>query len=396
MRMGGASVDELKDEVSIEIDRIYEEMVELSDLIHSNPEIRLEEFKAAKWLTGKLEKYGFRVTRGVGGMETAFKAAHSVEGEKPVIAFLAEYDALPGLGHACGHNVSGAASLAAAIGLSAVMDRHHIVGCVLVLGTSAEENYGGKVRLVKEGVFDGVDAAMMVHAYDANAVYPVTLAVDAVQFEFKGRAAHAAAAPHKGINALDAIIQTFNAINALRQHVRDDARIHGIITEGGIAPNIIPERGVARFYIRAEDRKYLDELTERVKNCARGAALATGCELEISHFGPRINDVKVNKVLAETFRKNLQRFVTDIREDVVLGSTDMGNVSYVVPSIHPLISITDKEMPLHTREFAEAAASRRAHDALRVAAKSLSMTAIDLLRSTKIDEVKREFIGSMP
>jgi len=388
-----ASLDELKYEVSEEIDRIRNKMIELSDKIHANPELSFKEFKASKWLTSELEENGFIVQLGIADLKTAFKATWCAMGEKPTICFMVEYDALPDIGHACGHHMSGVASVTAAIALSKVMKRHGLGGRVIALGTPGEELYAGKVHLIKVGAFNGVDVAMMVHASDRNVLRCRLLALDALQFNFKGKPAHAAAAPYMGINALNAVLLTFHAIDALRQHVRSDVRIHGIITEGGKAPNIVPEKASARFYIRATERWYLNEVTEKVKNCAKGAALATGASLEITNFEPSLDDMINNPTLCEVFRKNWKRFTTDIiDEKEPLGSSDVGNVSHVVPTIQPEISIAPEGTVPHTREFAEAGISEKAHQALVVAAKSMAMTAIDILYTPELlEKIKQDF-----
>ncbi len=387
------SVEELKEEVINEVDRIKDRMIELSDRIHDNPEISFEEFKASQWLASELKNHGFNVEMRVAGLETAFKATYRIAGERPVVCFMVEYDALPDLGHACGHHMSGVASTAAAIALKKVTERHKLSGTVMALGTPGEELYAGKVHLIKAGIFKEVDVAMMVHAFDRNVLRPPFLALDAWQFDFKGKPAHASGAPHEGINALNAVLLTFRAIDALRQHVKSDVRIHGIITKGGKAPNIVPDEASARFYVRAKERTYLDEVSEKVKNCARGAAIATGAELEISSFEPSLDDLITNPTLSELFRNNWERFTKDILEEISesLGSSDVGNVSHVVPTIHPMIAIAPRGILPHTREFTEAGKSEKAHQALIIAAKTLAMTALDvMLNPTLVDKMKKE------
>ncbi|MEM2961276.1 MAG: M20 family metallopeptidase [Candidatus Bathyarchaeia archaeon] len=391
------SITKLKEEVAEEVNKIRDRMVELSDKIHGNPELSFEEFKASKWLASELEEHGFNVQIGIANLETAFKATYRVAGEKPIICLMVEYDALPDIGHACGHHMSGVASVTAAIALSKVMQRYGLDGSIVALGTPGEELYAGKIPLIKAGAFDGVDAAMMVHAADKNVLRSSLLALDALQFDFKGKPAHASAAPHMGINALNAVLLTFRAIDALRQHVRSDVRIHGIITEGGKAPNIVPEKASARFYVRSTERWYLDEVTEKVKNCARGAALATGASLEIISFEPSMDDMINNTTLCELFRKNWAQFTTDILDqEEPLGSSDVGNVSHVVPAIQPEISIAPEGTTPHTREFAEAGISEKAHQAIVIAAKTMSMTAIDLLSIPEIvDKIRQDFSQSL-
>jgi amidohydrolase len=326
------------------------------------------------------------------GMETAFKATYKGKSEKPKIAFLAEYDALPEIGHGCGHNLIGTASIGAAIGLAKEMQK--LPGTILVLGTPAEETYGAKVPMVKKGVFEGIDAAMMVHPSNLNAVEATSLAMDAIEFTFKGKAAHAAAAPHLGIDAVDAVTLMFAAVDALREHVREDARIHRIITEGGKTPNIIPEKAVARFYIRASTKEYLKELVKKVKNCARGAVLATGTKLTLRYYENSFENLVINSALAEVFKRNLLELgVREISWRVAMkGSTDMGLLSKVVPTIHPYLAIASENVALHSREFARAANSKKGHGAMILAAKAIAMTAIDLLYLPSIlEDVKEEF-----
>jgi amidohydrolase len=308
---------------------------------------------------------------------------------------MAEYDALPDLGHACGHNLSGVASITAAIALSKILSKNHFDGTILVMGTPGEELYSGKVSLIRAGAFQNVDVAMMVHMFDRNVSAPISLALDALDFHFRGKAAHAAGAPHEGVNALNGVIQTFVGIDALRQHIRDDARIHGIITHGGVAPNIVPEKASARFYVRARARQYLDEVTEKVKNCARGAALATGAQVEIKNFEASVDDLISNRSLVEAFERNWSYFTPDIQKAGAFGSTDVGNVSHVVPTIQPLVSITPGIMP-HTREFAEATAGEKGHRALAIGAKTLAMTALDLFTNPELLGRIKEDFSQMP
>jgi amidohydrolase len=349
-----------------------------------------KEFKAVKVLTEELSKHGFAVEKGIADLKTAFKAEYKGIEEGPIVGILAEYDALP-MGHACGHNIIGAAAIGAGIALSRVMNQ--LPGKLIIYGTPAEETDGAKVTMCEKGVFDEIDMAMMIHPGDRNVVKNKSLAMDAIEFVYHGRAAHAAAAPHEGINALDGVIMLFNSINALRQQLKDDVRIHGIITEGGVAPNIIPEKAVARFYIRAAERSYLDEVVQKVNKCAEGAAISTGCRLEHSNFELSFDNLVTNTVLAEVFENNLRELgepLDEARE--MMGSTDMGNVSHVVPAIHPYIAIGDKGLPGHTKEFLEAAGSSRGHKGLIIGAKVLAMTAVDLLAGPEIiKKAKEEF-----
>lgn len=385
-------MDTRKNSIIKEVTALKKDLVGLADEIHRNPETGHKEFKAVELLTGELAKHGFELEKGICGLPTAFKAVYRGKGEGPSVAFLAEYDALPGMGHACGHNLIGTMSIGAAIALSKVMDE--IPGRIVVFGTPAEETDGGKVTMAAKGVFDEVDVAMMVHPGDRNYIKSSSLAMDAIEFTYTGKAAHAASSPHEGINALDAVILLFNGINALRQQLKDDVRIHGIITEGGVAPNIIPERAVARFYVRAAERNYLDRVVEKVMACAQGAALATGAKLSTRNFELSFDNLITNEKLADTFEKNLRELgVDDIKPSKEgMGSTDMGNVSHRVPAIHPHIAIAPEGTASHSQLFLEAAVSPAAHDALELGAKALALTGYDILTDTELlKEIKREF-----
>ncbi len=357
------------------VDEYAQEIKALARNIGEHPELGFQEYKAAKWLGSALQDAGFEVSYGTAGMETAF---HAQLGEgSPKIALLCEYDALPELGHACGHNLIGAASVGAALALAKCITE--ITGTLVVLGAPAEETGGGKVKLVEAGVFQTIDAAMMFHPSAVNLLRSSSNALDAYEFVFKGKAAHAAAAPEEGVNALDGVIQLFNGINALRQHLKDDVRIHGIISEGGTAPNVVPERAVARFYFRAASRAYLDEVRERILQAARGAALMTGTAVEWRQFELSNDNLISNSALARAFGANLELLgVTDVQEyEATGGSSDMGNVSHVVPAIHPYLSVGEK-LVSHTPEFAQACLSPQGLEVAVVAAKALALTAYDL------------------
>jgi amidohydrolase len=378
----------MKADALLAIDRMKPRMIELSDRLHENPELSYQEYRARDWLTEELETKGFTVVRGIAGLKTAFKATFKREKEHPLVCFMVEYDALPDIGHACGHNVHGTASIAASIAVRHVMETHRVDGSVMALGTPGEELYSGKVAILKAGCFQGVDLAMMVHAYHRDVVQSALLALDALEFTFRGKPAHAAGSPHEGVNALNAARLTFAGIDALRQHVRDDVRIHGIIREGGNAVNVVPERASVRFMVRSKDRWYLNDVTEKVKNCARGAALMTGAELEISHFEPSVDNLISVRSLKQAYRENWERMFGGIEEEMArpTGSSDVGSVSHVVPTLYPRVSIAPQGILQHTREFAEAAGSEKAHDGLIRAAKALATTALDFLTSKELRE----------
>ncbi|MFS0635391.1 M20 family metallopeptidase [Mesobacillus foraminis] len=377
-----------------EIERNQKEFYDISIYIGENPELGHEEFKASEILTRTLRKHDFSVELGTCNLPTAFTATFDSGKEGPVVAFMAEYDALPEVGHACGHNLIGTMGVAAGIGLSKVVSKTG--GKVIVFGTPAEETSGGKVTMAEEGIFDSVDVALMVHPLDRYTKSGPSLAMDAIQFEFYGKSAHAAASPHQGINALDAVIQLFNSINALRQHITPDARIHGIISEGGKAANVVPDYAVAQFYVRAAKRSYVNELVEKVKHCAEGAALQTGATVKSSFYEFSYDDMITNNELSEAFTKELislgvdEAEILDQRDGT--GSLDMGNVSQVVPSIHPYIKITNENYACHTNEFREAAMSEQAREAMIRGAKAMALTGYEVLTNpVLLRKIKAEF-----
>jgi amidohydrolase len=383
-------IEKLKAKVRDSIETQREQLIQLSLNIHDNPELGFKEEKAATWLTGYLEDSGFHIERGIAGLATAFRASYGQE--RPRIALLAEYDALPKIGHGCGHNIIGVSAVGAGVASKRLIDS--LGGSVAVMGTPGEENYGGKIDMVKGGAFKEVDVAMIVHPDTRNMPTEDALACISLEVEFFGRPAHAAGEPHKAINALDAMILAFTSINALRQHIRRDARIHGIITDGGEAPNIIPGHSAGVFSVRALDNDYLSELKNRVLNCFAGASVASGTRLEYRWRDRTYAPMKSNMILSGLFKHNLEslgRAVEDFDPRSGLGSTDMGNVSQVVPSIHPTIAIAPREVLIHTPEFAAATISEAGHSALLDAAKAMAMTVADILQPGTIDRIRQEF-----
>jgi amidohydrolase len=384
-------VAELKASVIAKVEAQRRELRNLSLKIHANPELGFKEVKAAGWLAQYLEKNGFSVERGICELETAFRGSYG-EGS-PAVALLAEYDALPRLGHACGHNLIASGSVGAAIAAKAAIDRFG--GSVQVIGTPAEELYGGKVIMVERGAFNRLDAAMMVHPGSHNAAVTPALACIALEVEFFGRAAHAAGHPEAGINALEAMLLSFAAINALRQHIKDKARIHGIITDGGEAANIVPAHSAGNFLVRAEDDAYLDELKEKVLDCFVGGATATDARLEYHWGETRYAPMRNNLTLAKLFRQNmlsLGRRMPLSDPERSFGSTDMGNVSQVVPGIHPGVAIVSPEVVNHSPEFALAASSEAGIEGMLDAAKAMAMTIVNLVAIPEtMTKVKREF-----
>ncbi|MFC1892669.1 M20 family metallopeptidase [Chloroflexota bacterium] len=372
-----------------EIDSRRERLIELSRQIHANPETGLQEIKAAAWLTEYLEENGFSVERGICSLPTAFRGSYGQKG--PAIAIFAEYDALPDIGHACGHNLIASCAVGAAVAAKPAIDRYG--GRILVMGTPAEEIQGGKVIIADRGGFQDLDIAMMVHPGATDTTTARALAAQTLETEFFGKAAHAAAEPEVGINALEAMLLSFAAINSLRQHIRASARIHGIITDGGAVANIVPAHSAGNFLVRAEDDIYLDELKERVLNCFTGAAAATGARLEYRWGDTRYATMRNNLTLAELFRHNMERLGRKMQTTShTIGSTDMGNVSQLVPSIHPFVAIAQPEVLNHSPEFAAAASSEAASQGLLDAAKALAMTVVDLVSSPQlVTRIREEF-----
>src|SRR4029453_731359 len=310
----------------------------LSHQIHANPELCFKEEKASAWLSEFLARHGAQVERGVGGLPTAFRATIPGQGPGPTVAILAEYDALPGIGHACGHNVIATSGAGAGAALAAALKTLPFAGRIQVIGTPAEEGGAGKVRLMEAGVFKDVDAAMMIHGRPGTQVWRPSLGIIKVKVEFLGRAAHASSWPWSGVNALNAMIQLFVSLDQMRQQIKPDARIHGIITKGGDQANIILEYTASEFYLRAPSKDYCKELLRRFEGCAQGAATATGCRVTVTS-DPTIHDpLKANVTMAELFGKNLERIDFPVDPDdgeAGYGSTDCGNVSQALPTIHP-------------------------------------------------------------
>lgn len=381
-----------KDAICQAVDRLAERLEGLSHKIHDSPELGYQETKACGWLSEFLGDQGFEVEKGVGGVDTAFRATIET-GDGPTIAILCEYDALPGIGHACGHNVIAASGAGAGAALAAIKSQLP-GGRVQVIGTPAEEGGGGKVRLIQSGLFKDVDCAMMIHGFDRTRLHQDLLGIARATFEFAGKASHASADPWEGVNALDACIQTFNSISMLRQQVRPECRIHGIINNGGAAANIIPEYAAATFYVRAPRIDMMWELYKRVVGCAEGAARATGATLKVTQHDTVYEPMKRNQTLLDLFAANMKTVGLSEGEPIPdrLGSSDIGNVSQVVPAIQPMIGIAPTGMAIHTRDFADAATKPLAKAGLLAAAKTMAMTTLDLLAEpARVKAAKEEF-----
>jgi len=392
-----ATLDELKTKICGAVDALAGELEAISHKIHANPELCFKEEKAAAWLTEFLEQKGLKVERGIGGLPTAFRATVPGSAPGPTIAIMAEYDALPKIGHACGHNVIATSGAGAGAALAVALGTLPFAGAIHVIGTPAEEGGAGKVRLMNAGAFKGVEAALMIHPRCGTRIWRPSLGIIKVNAEFHGKAAHASSWPWRGANALNAVIQLFVGLDAMRQQLRPEARVHGIISHGGDQPNIIPEYTAAEFYLRSESKEYLQELFRRFEGCAQGAAAATGCTVTIT-MDPIVHDpLKPNSTMAALFEKNLERidFPVDPEDpEAGYGSTDCGNVSQVIPTIHPYIRISPDGVPGHSREFAEWAKSPMARTGMVAAAKALAMTALDLLASpAELKKAKEERVG---
>lgn len=354
----------------------------LSDYIYHNPELGNQEFKSSKAIMNYLEKNNFVVESGVADIETAFVATYDSNKPGATIAYLCEYDALPSIGHGCGHNTIGAMSAGAGVVLSKVIDE--LGGKVLVFGTPAEETNGAKVPMTRAGCFDDCDAVMMVHPSTHTKESGTSLAIQPLQFTYRGQTAHAAGCPEKGINALNAVISLFNGIDALRQHVTSDVRMHGVIVNGGEAANVVPDLAVTQWYFRASTKEVLEPVLEQVKNIAKGAALITGATLEMDEFEYPYDDLKTDETLSNLFNNNLRSLGIEeiLPRDKVSGSVDIGNISNVAPTIHPYISITNDDVISHSVEMASATLTPLAHDRMVIAMQALALTGIDVLKNT--------------
>jgi len=382
--------------IDARIDRERDALTKLARDIHAHPELRFEEHEAAKNIAAYLERIGFSVERGVGGMPTAFRARAGKSGG-PRVAVLAEYDALPEIGHACGHNLIAAGGVGAFVGAAEVAEQ--VGGEVVLLGTPAEEGGGGKIKLIEAGAFDGACAALMFHPFDRDILSHPFLALCTYHFRFAGKASHAAAAPHDGKNALVACMDTFRLIDSQRPTFKDGVRVHGIVRDGGgQASNVIPESASCEIVVRALDDVEHARVRAVVERCARAAAMASDVEIAWDvHEGYR--SMNVNRAIARAFGAHceaLGRRAKDVDPTAGTGSTDMGDVSHVVPSIHPMLGIVDQgTTTIHQRDFATAAASDRGVDTALLAAKAMARTAIEILSDASLrDRVMAEFTAS--
>lgn len=388
--------DSLRPRLEREIARLWPALEALSRALYRRAELSLEEFESARLLTRFLEREGFRVRRGVAGLPTAFVARRKLGRGGPRLAFLAEYDALPGIGHACGHHLIGAAAAGAGAALARTLSG--LPGEVVVVGTPAEETIGGKVLMAERGVFRGIDCALMFHPSTENRVYTTSLACHSLQVTFHGRSAHAVSSPEKGINALDALIRLFVDLHRLRHRLPREVRMPGVIVEGGQRANIVPDRAVGRFTLRARDLAALARVEQRFREAVCVAARGTGARCSIRSLDHPYAEMVTNRVLADLFKRELRRLgrrtVDAPRKK--MGSLDMGNVSQIVPSIHPYVAVAPHSVPLHSRGFARLAGGPRGRAGLRVATRSLAMVGLTVLSDhDTLGHARREFHAAL-
>jgi amidohydrolase len=390
----GIDLEGWKARIRTAVQDLRGQLLATSHDIHANPELLFTEHRASARLADELERGGLRVERGVGGLATAFRAELPGGEAGPTLAILAEYDALPGIGHACGHNIIAASALGA--GLALARSGQRFPGRVLIIGTPAEEGGGGKILLAQAGVFDDVDASFMLHPSRSDMVLRSSLASSRIELTFHGKASHAAGAPDLGINALEAVIQTFVGVNARRLQMRADARVHGIVTHGGDAVNIIPARASARFSVRARDRAYQRQLVAMLRHAAEAGATATGARLEWAETRGYDNTVP-NPTIADVMARNmaaLGRTAIAPAPNERMGSTDMGDISQILPAVHAYFAIVPESIANHTVEFAVAAASPAGDAAVLDGATTMAMTAAELLAETSlIAQARAEFEG---
>jgi amidohydrolase len=399
---GAVDVDAARAAATAAIDANADDLVRLSKFIHAHPEVALEEMQSSAACADFLEEHGFAVARAVAGLPTGF-AAHAGDGA-PRVAYLSEYDALPNLGHGCGHNLIAIAGIGAGIGLAAALPHLGGRGRVDVFGTPAEEAVGGKIIMADAGIFDGVAAALGAHPGTIEAFCPTVpgsgdaLACVLIRITFHGRSAHAAADPHSGINALNAVIEVFNGINALRQHIPTDARIHGIVTHGGDAPNVVPHFAQAEFYVRAATLPAMERLVDQVHRIAEGAALITGATLDLQMPEQANSDMITNYTMAARLSRHLDgvgMHLPEAKPEPATGSTDWGNVSYVVPSVETSYPILDRVCTWHSQEVVDAADSQLGYANTLTVARAMALTGVDLIAEPALLEaVQQEFAAA--
>jgi amidohydrolase len=383
----------LRAEIDTAVDTVARTLLDVSHAIHERPELAFEEHFACEILANTLRNHALTVETGVYTLETAFETTINPDLDGPTVAVLAEYDALPDIGHACGHNIIATTALGAALALNSVASQ--LPGRVKLLGTPAEERGGGKELMARAGAFEGIDAALMIHPAGVNLATMPSICIAEVEVIYHGKASHASAMPHKGINALDGLLLAYQAISNLRQHIRSTERIHGIVEEGGSAPNIVPDRTVGQFYVRAANEKDLAKLKPRVQACFEAGATGSGCTVDVNWAGVDYLDLNTNWPLADRFRhhaEQLGRSFVDHEQALKFGagSTDMGNVSYRLPSIHPMLAVAPPSVVIHNPEFAQWARSEKGDAAVIDGAKALAQTAAEYLLSPELQRQSAE------
>ena len=383
---------ELKEKLAQAVKENLQDAIALNDDLADHPELSGEEYESSRKIVELLKHKGFDVEYPFAGLPTSFKATYGRNDHKYKVAIMTEYDALPGIGHACGHCVSGAISVLAGIAASKLQDA--LDADIDVIGTPVEETDGAKCALIKKGVFDHYDMAMMIHLYDQNLIYCTLNGLASYLYTFHGKAAHASAAPWDGINALNAAQLMFHGTDCLRQHVTPDVRIHGVIRNGGEAPNIVPEEASAEFYVRALDLDYMMDVVRKVDDCAAGGALATQCTWDKVETAATYANMRRNYTGEDTLREIYEELDIDINGDheKIFGSSDAGNVSFVCPTFHPTLQIVDRGVPIHTREFAQAVKTERAHEAIALGANVIALQIAKIFSDeNKIKQMKADF-----
>lgn len=383
---------ELKEKIAQAVKENLQDAIALNDDLADHPELSGEEYESSRKIVELLKRKGFEVEYPFAGLPTSFKATYGRNDHKYKVAIMTEYDALPGIGHACGHCVSGAISVLAGIAASKLQDA--LDADIDVIGTPVEETDGAKCALIKKGVFDHYDMAMMIHLYDQNLIYCTLNGLASYLYTFHGKAAHASAAPWDGINALNAAQLMFHGTDCLRQHVTPDVRIHGVIRNGGEAPNIVPEEASAEFYVRSLDLDYMMDVVRKVDDCAAGGALATQCTWDKVETAATYANMRRNYTGEDTLREIYEELDIDINGDheKIFGSSDAGNVSFVCPTFHPTLQIVDRGVPIHTREFAQAVKTERAHEAIALGANVIALQIAKIFSDeNKIKQMKADF-----
>ena len=383
---------ELKEKIAQAVKENLQDAIALNDDLADHPELSGEEYESSRKIVELLKHKGFDVEYPFAGLPTSFKATYGRNDHKYKVAIMTEYDALPGIGHACGHCVSGAISVLAGIAASKLQDA--LDADIDVIGTPVEETDGAKCALIKKGVFDQYDMAMMSLLYDQNLIYCTLNGLASYLYTFHGKAAHASAAPWDGINALNAAQLMFHGTDCLRQHVTPDVRIHGIIRNGGEAPNIVPEEASAEFYVRALDLDYMMDVVRKVDDCAAGGALATQCTWDKVETAATYANMRRNYTGEDALREIYEELDIDINGDheKIFGSSDAGNVSFVCPTFHPTLQIVDRGVPIHTREFAQAVKTERAHEAIALGANVIALQIAKIFSDeNKIKQMKADF-----